>query len=177
MSWKKLSTKELLNHPRIRVLEDEVLLPGGHKTTYIRLPSGDGAIVIALDNRGKILLQKEYSYPQDTKLFQFPGGALESGESPIQGAAREFAEEAQLKGTLTQIGWLYAHNRRSSGKLYVFAATQLAPCPTENDPEEAFEDYWYEAAEINHLIKTSQLCNPASLAAWAFFIQTDLYTP
>jgi ADP-ribose pyrophosphatase len=128
MGWKKLKTTKLFSHPRLEVFEDEVELPNGHKTKYLYFGDKfDAATVIAVNKTGQVLLQKEYSYPQNKKLFQFPGGGLEAGETPAQGAARELAEEAGLQGTLTEIGWFYPNNRRGKNKMYVFMAKACRP--------------------------------------------------
>lgn len=172
MSWKKLSSKKILDHPRLKVYEDIVELPNGHQTDYVYFKNRDAATVIAINGQGKILLQKEYSYPPNEWLFQFPGGALEEGEAPEHGAARELAEEGQLKGYLEQIGWFYISNRRGSHKMFIFVAKNLEPAPTENDAEEEFEDFWLTPDEINQKIKNNEIHNYSTLAAWAFFLNT-----
>jgi 8-oxo-dGTP pyrophosphatase MutT (NUDIX family) len=172
MAWKKLSTKKIFDHSRLQIYEDMVELPGGHQTDYVYFKNKDAAIIIAVNEQGKVLLQKEYSYPMNEWLFQFPGGALEKDETPLDGAARELAEEGQLKGVLKEIGWFYPDNRRSKSKMHVFVATNLRPAPTENDVEEEFEDYWFTPHEINELTRKNEIRNYSALAAWAFFVNT-----
>ncbi len=75
-------------------------------------------MIIPVDKNGKILLQKEYSYPINDFLFQFPGGLVEDHESPKDGGLRELMEEAKLTGDLRQIGWMYTNNRRSQNKCF-----------------------------------------------------------
>lgn len=169
--WKRLSTKLLLQHPRLSVYEDTVLLPSGHTTQYIHLGKHkDSAMVIAVDRRQKILVQKEYSYPTDKWLYQFPGGALEKGETPKQGALRELMEEASLTGKLEEIGWFYVDNRRKKDKFFVFVAHDIEPCdPIDGDPEEVFQEFWYTKKQIHELIKKGQVVNYSFLAGWALF--------
>ena len=170
MEWKKLSSRKIFSHPRINLYEDEVELPNGLVTRYLHF--GDtthAAMVIAVNNEGKILVQKEYSYPPDEILYQLPGGAIEHGETPIQGAARELAEEAGLAGELEEVGWFYTNNRRSAQKLYVFVATNLRTVMAEKDPEELFEDFWYTEVEIDSLIITNEIRNYSLLAGWALY--------
>jgi ADP-ribose pyrophosphatase len=167
--WRKLSSKTLLKHPRITVIEDTVQLPSGKETTYIKIEKTAAAEVIAIREDGKILLQKEYSYPPDEHLLQFPGGALESGETPAEGAARELAEEAGLAGTLQEIGWFYADNRRSDAQFHVFVAHDLREVPRAPDETEEFEDFWYTPNEIEALIRTNKIVNYPLLAAWSLY--------
>lgn len=168
--WEKLSSKQLLKHARLNVYEDEVRLPSGHKTTYIHFgKSPDAACVIAVDSKGKILLQQEYSYPPNDWLYQLPGGALDSNETPLEGASRELAEEASLAGKLEELGWMYADNRRKNSRFYVFLATDLHKTKGIKDVEEEFEYSWHTEAEIDSMIKNGQVVNYSLLAGWAFY--------
>lgn len=170
MKWHKISSKVLLTHPRLTVVEDVVRLPSGNQTDYIHFSeSHDAAMVLARNSEGKFLVQKEYSYPPDEVLYQLPGGAIESGETPETGALRELAEEASLHGELKELGWFYTNNRRSSQKLYVYLATELSTATADKDPEELFEDYWFTASEIEDLIRTNDIRNYTLLAGWAMY--------
>jgi ADP-ribose pyrophosphatase len=175
MKWKKLSSKKVFERPRLNVYEDEVELPSGKRTTYIHFGEmPDASMVIAVNGDGKILLQKEYSYPPDEILYQLPGGLLEKVETPIQGAARELAEEAGLKGRLKPIGWFYSENRHRKQKLHVFIATDLSPDFAEKDPEEMFEDYWFTPEEIGDMIRDGKINNYTVLVGWSYFMNAKL---
>ena len=115
--WRRLSSRVVFTHPRIVLAEDEVELPDGKRSLYLRqVYQSKGGVIIICHNGGKVLIQREYSYPVDDILYQFPGGKIEEGETPEQAAQRELAEDFQ------QIGWFYADNRRTSAKLYVVCA-------------------------------------------------------
>lgn len=119
--WKKLSSNILLKHPRLTVIEDEVELPTGHKTSYVYIDEVPGAVmIIAKRKDGKLLLQREYSYPPNKWLYQFPGGAIENNEDTKQSALRELAEEAGLQGNLEELGSFYVNNRRMKHKFLYF---------------------------------------------------------
>ena len=168
--WKKLSTKLLLDHPRMAIYEDEVELPNGLRTTYVHIGKiNDAAMIIAIDDSGKIFVQKEYSYPPDEWLYQFPGGAFEATESPRDGAARELSEEANLAGELNELGWFYVDNRRKSSKFYVFVATNLIEKLGKKDPEEEFENFWFSETEIETMIQSGEIKNYSFLAGWSLY--------
>ncbi|MCA9346789.1 NUDIX hydrolase [Candidatus Saccharibacteria bacterium] len=169
--WKTLSSKQVFSHPRHNVFIDEVELPDGSKSDYLHFGKmNDTAMVIAVDNDGKILIQKEYSYPPNEILYQFPGGMLNDGESPEQGALREFGEETGLTGDIKQIGWMYLENRRKSQKMYFFVANNLSAVDNfQKDPQEFFEEFWLTKQEIEKLIKNNKVRNYTALAGWAFY--------
>lgn len=170
MKWETLSSKKIFEHPRITLFEDVAKLPSGKTVKYLHFGKvPDSAMVLAVNNDGKFLLQKEYSYPPNEVLFQLPGGAVNDGETAEEGAARELAEEAGITGDLELLGWFYVHNRRADQKMYVYLATNLSVCSKEKDEEELFEDYWLSESKIDSLIANNEIRNYTALAGWALF--------
>ncbi len=57
--WKTSSSKEIFNHPRLTLIEDEVILPNGVQITYLKYKDDGGccATIIAKNDDGKILIQ------------------------------------------------------------------------------------------------------------------------
>lgn len=168
-SWKKLSTKQILDHPRLPVYEDQVELPSGQRTNYVYFRKPQAACVIAIAASGKIFVQQEYSYPPDEWLYQFPGGAFEEGEDAKACAKRELAEESSLAGELKEVGWYYTDNRRTSAKFYVFVANNLKPAKAPKDAEEEFIDFWFTPQEIEKMIASGKITNYSFLSAWALY--------
>lgn len=168
--WAKLSSKILLKHPRLTVYEDTVKLPSGHNTEYLHFGfTTDAAQVITVNGDGKILVQKEYSYPINDWLYQFPGGAINKNEKPGVGALRELSEEANLSGDLTKLGWFYVDNRRKSDKFYVFLAKNLTEAVGKKDVEEEFEYRWFNESEIDKMIRDGKIINYSMLSGWALY--------
>ncbi|MBP7133800.1 NUDIX domain-containing protein, partial [Patescibacteria group bacterium] len=88
--WQTISSKEVFSHPRLSLIEDEVVLANGKKTHYLTYKeAGNGATIICRDPEGRILVQKEYSYPPNETIFQFPGGLVPRTEDAAIGANRE----------------------------------------------------------------------------------------
>jgi 8-oxo-dGTP pyrophosphatase MutT (NUDIX family) len=175
MAWKKISSKRILDHPRMQVYEDIVALPSGKQTDYVYMKTGDSAMVIALRDDGKVYLQEEYNYLPNTRLLEFPGGGIGKNEDPKVGAAREFQEEAGLAGTLTLLGTFYADNRRKTQMMYVYVATDLREVSATPEDTEDVTCQWRTPAEVNALIKDNTLNNWSALAGWAMFVNSEFY--
>ena len=77
----------------LKVHRDTVSLPDGKHTKreYIRHP---GAVVIipVLDD-GRVLLERQYRYPNDRVFIELPAGKIDPGEDPLACAMRELEEE------------------------------------------------------------------------------------
>lgn len=169
--WKKLSSKQVFQHPRLDVYEDDVELPNGFKTKYIHFGEANNAVTaITIRDDGKILLQKEYSYPSNEWLYQFPGGGLAKDETPTVGIKRELSEEANLTGDIIELGWFYPDNRRKKDKMFVFVVANIQEKAGDKDTEEEFIDFWLTPNEIFSLIAKNQIVNYSTLAAWAMYL-------
>lgn len=171
--WKKLSSKEIFSHPKVTLLEDEVELPNGTRSTYLYVKhSVDGATVICRRPDGKVLVQREYSYPTDEHLYQFPGGLLLPDESVDIGGNRELMEEAGYRaGKLTALGDYYYDHRKQKGRMFVFLGEDLEEAKLPGDPEEegAIESFWFTEEEIEHLIRNGEIENSRFLSAWCLY--------
>ena len=166
--WKFISRKPLLNHPRMAIVEDTVELPNGKQTTYVRQApvEGYGVAVIALNDKGELLLQREYSYPPDEVLYQLPGGGAKQGEDIMEAGNRELSEESGYVGADCRvIGSLYVNNRRSDGKQFVVLCKGLQRQKLSEDDEEFIESEWVSFARLTDLIRVGKVTNINLLAA------------
>ncbi len=77
--------------------KDVVSMPGGttSQRDWVDHPGAVG--VVALDDEGRVLLVQQYRHPVLRRLDELPAGLLDvDGETALQAAARELAEEAGL---------------------------------------------------------------------------------
>lgn len=169
--WKKISSKIIFKHPRLTLIEDKVNLPNGSKTTYLKFKDvGNAATIICQSKDGKILLQKEYSYPINKRLFQFPGGYIPNHESLKKGANWELMEEAGLKAKdLKFIGKYFVNHRRSGAKIYVYLTHNFDKKSLSGDIEEEITSFWFIEKGIDLMIKKGKIINSSVLAAWSLY--------
>lgn len=167
--WRKISSRHILDHPRMQLVEDEVELPSGKKIQYLRQEySGRGGVIVICRKGDKILVQREYSYPVDEILWQFPGGKIEVDETPEQAATRELAEESGIKAENAKcIGWFYPDNRRTNARLFVVECDYVTDDEKARpDDTEFIESEWIENGQISQMIRRGEVRNYAMLAAW-----------
>lgn len=98
--------------PLDTVLEDPwALWLGGRTRTPLHLPEyRRAAVLVALTREADprvLLTVRSSELPTHRGQISFPGGSLEAGESPVQGALREAEEEVGLDpGAVTVLGEL-----------------------------------------------------------------------
>jgi len=171
MHWKKLSTKVLLEHPRLRVVEDQALMPNGDTASYIRFDGTRNTVaVIAHDDGGNYLVQHEYAYPIDTILTLFPAGGVEAGETPEEAAIRELAEEGGvIAEKLALVGQFFENYRRETTITYVFAASGLSPTSADGDVEEEIERFTMTYDEIEQAVGDGTIAAEHTIASWSMY--------
>ncbi|EDK72525.1 NUDIX hydrolase [candidate division TM7 genomosp. GTL1] len=171
--WKKQTRHTLFEHPRLTIYEDEIMLPNGTVSRYLHFGMDVGVTsvtLIVIRDDGKILLQKELSYPTGEFLWQWPGGGLRPGETFEEAANRELMEEAGLYAdSLIPIHEIYLDNRRHGGRQAVVIARNLHEAKLPADAEELFEYRWMTEAQIDQLIADGEAANSQCLAVWALY--------
>lgn len=166
--WKLLSSKPLLEHAQLQVNEDQIELPNGQKAQYVRHAPTDvhSVIIIALNKKGQILVQREYSHPPKQVMWQLPGGSLHVNERIEAGAIRELAEESGYSAKdKTIIGSFFVHNRLSDKKQYVVLCTELFEHKLAEDIDEFIETFWLSEQELRANIANGVYGNINLLAA------------
>lgn len=170
--WKTLASKPVFNRPRWELTEDTVELPNGKHITYIRERAGatHSVAVIAIDDKNRMLLQREYSYPPNAVLWQLPGGGMNPGEEVTETGLRELSEESGLTAKkCTLLGSFYTSNRRSDQLQYVVVCSDLISRTLPADPEEFIESVWMEQSAVTELVKSGAIQNINLLAALQLF--------
>ena len=77
----------------LHAVRDTVRLPDGRQAVreYIRHPGA--VMVIPMLDDGRVVVERQYRYPLQRALIEFPAGKLETGEDRLLCAQRELREE------------------------------------------------------------------------------------
>ncbi len=97
--WQTLETGEALDRGVFAIQQVVRRSPRtGHAGTYQVLRVADWANVVALTPAGDVVLVAQYRHGLDDVTLEIPGGVVEPGEAPADGAARELEEETGFTG-------------------------------------------------------------------------------
>ena len=88
-----VGSEELLKGHFLQVRRDTVRLPDGrHSLREYVIHPGAVMIVAQLDD-GRLVLERQYRYPVQAVMIEFPAGKLDAGEASLACAQRELLEE------------------------------------------------------------------------------------
>jgi ADP-ribose pyrophosphatase len=104
MSYSVRARHERYRGPVFTVLTDEVQMPDGQYAARDYVVHIGAVGVVALDERDRIVLVRQYRHPIGYPLWELPAGLIDvDGEDLVEAAARELAEEADLAAARWQL--------------------------------------------------------------------------
>jgi ADP-ribose pyrophosphatase len=92
--WTRLTRRTVYENPWIRVVEDDVELPTGHRTIYGIVQCKEAVGMLPFVDADHVLLVQQYRYVAGRPTWEMPTGGVAAGESLLVAAQRELAEEA-----------------------------------------------------------------------------------
>ena len=84
---------EVLKGHFLHAFRDQVRLPNGDTATREYVIHPGAVMIIALLNDGRLVMERQYRYPVQQVMIEFPAGKLDAGEDRLACAQRELLEE------------------------------------------------------------------------------------
>ena len=130
----------LLSGGFLEVRRDTIRLPDGSPATREFIQHGGAVAVVPLLGDGRVVLVRQYRYPLAKILLELPAGKRDAGETTLQCAMRELAEETGY----TAREWAYGgeiHNAAaySTESIWIWFARGLVEGPKRPDAGEFVE--------------------------------------
>lgn len=130
-----------------------------------------GAVaIIAVDDQDRVLLVSQYRHPVRSELWEPPAGLLDvAGEPAVVAAARELAEEADLRAdTWHVLVDFYTTPGGSSERIEVFLARDLHEVPEEErhvrlDEEADMVPVWVPLDDAVDAVLAGRLHSPTAV--------------
>ena len=77
----------------LQVRRDTVRLPDSSHATREYVIHPGAVMIVALLDDGRVVLERQYRYPVQSVMIEFPAGKLDAGEASLACARRELQEE------------------------------------------------------------------------------------
>ena len=156
---KHTKSKEVYQCRLFRVTEDEAR-DGKTGFTIKRaiVRHRGSAVMMAVDDRKRILLVRQFRLPAEKYLWELPAGSIDPGEKPLQTARRELAEETGYKAAKwTRLASFYVSPGYVAERMTIFLATGLTSGPATPMDDERIETRWFAAREIGEMIREGKI--------------------
>jgi ADP-ribose pyrophosphatase len=153
------ATREVYKCKLFRVTEDKAVEPKtGFEIARSVVRHMGSAVMLAIDEKKRILLVRQYRLPAAKYLWELPAGKVDPGEKPLQAAKRELAEETGYKAKKwKKLASFFVSPGYVEERMTIFRATELtAGDPTPMD-DENIESRWFKRKEIAKMIESGKI--------------------
>lgn len=175
LDWKLLKSEYLFRRPWLTARRDTCQLPNGRiNDEYYVLEYPTWVHVLAITKDGEMLIIRQYRHGLGRTCFEIVAGCVEPGESPLDAAKRELAEETGYTGGEWQEVMQFTCNASAMNNItHSYVATGVERTTTQHlDATEDIEVYTFSKEEVKAMLQRGEFMQASMLAAlYKFFSQ------
>ena len=114
--------------------------------------------MMPVDERGRILLVRQYRLPVRGYLWELPAGRMDEGETPLKACKRELMEETGYRArSWKKLLSFWVSPGFVAEKMNLYVATDLIKGDASPMEDERIEIGWFKPAEIDKWIRSGKL--------------------
>jgi 8-oxo-dGTP pyrophosphatase MutT (NUDIX family) len=145
----EVSRRPMFQGKIIDVGIERVRLPNGRRVDLEVIRHPGGAAAVAIDDRRRVCLLRQYRHVAGGWLWELPAGKLDPGEGPAATAERELAEEAGLvAATWDSLGRLHSSPGVFAEVIHLFLARGLSEVDLGHGADEVIEVHWVALDQV-----------------------------
>jgi len=171
-SARVLRSKIIYNGPVFGIRRDELLEPGGVRTTREMITHSGSVVVLPVLADGRVLLIRQYRHAARTFLWELVAGRIDEGESPRKAAARELIEETGYRAERFRI---FLDFFPSPGfleeKMFILLADGLTEGIAQPEKDEKIESRAYEREELEQMIQKRIIRDGKTIAGLLYYFR------
>jgi ADP-ribose pyrophosphatase len=116
------------------------------------------AVMMAVDDKKRVLLVRQYRLPAAKNLWELPAGRLDPGEKPLQAAKRELIEETGYRARRwSKLASFWVSPGYVQERMTIYLATGLTAGPATPMDDEQIEARWFTHKELQDMIRTGKI--------------------
>ena len=166
-----LSSEVVYQGPLFCVRHDKLIEPGGSRNERDVIRHNGSVVILAIDNSKNkrdpwIVLERQYRHAANQYLWELPAGKLDAGETPLEGAQRELAEETGYRAKKWRpLVEYYASPGFLGESMKVFLAEGLRPGETHLEEDEEIELRLVKLSELLKMIEKGAILDGKTLTS------------
>lgn len=169
---KVISSHDLLRNKLFTIVDEVATDPSGFEIhrSIVRHPGS--AVMMAVDERDRVLLVKQFRLPAGRDLWELPAGRIDSGETPLQAAKRELREETGYSAKKwTKLVTFWASPGYVDEKMNIFLASDLTEGAQEPMEDERIEIRWFTKKELQESVRAGKILDAKTLIGYFFWLE------
>jgi len=164
---KIISSVKKYSNDLFSVTEDHAVEPGGFEIKRAIVQHMGSAVMMAVDDRKRILLVRQYRLPARQNLWELPAGRLDEGETPLEAARRELMEETGYRAKKwKKLVAFYPSPGYVAEKMTIFLATELTEGQATPMEDERIQVRWFTAKEVETAIDSGKIIDAKTMIGY-----------
>lgn len=165
-----LRSKIIYKGPVFGVRRDEVLEPGGIRTTREVVTHPGSVVVLPLLPDGRILLVRQYRHATRQFLWELVAGRIERGENPRQAAARELLEETGYRAKRYRVFLdIFPTPGFLEERMYILLAQGLTSGDARPEEDEKISSRVFNRSQLRQMIRRGKLRDAKTIAGLLYY--------
>lgn len=155
---KIVSSREVYKCSLFRVTEDKASDKTGFEIKRSVVRHVGSAVMMAVDEKKRVLLVRQYRLPAEKNLWELPAGKLDAGEKPLQAAKRELIEETGYRArSWTKLASFWVSPGYVQERMTIYLATNLTAGEATPMDDERIEARWFARRELAEMIRDGKI--------------------
>jgi ADP-ribose pyrophosphatase len=167
---KTVSSSEVYTCPVFRVTLDKAVDKGGFAIERSIVRHNGSAVMMAVDEKNRVLLVRQYRLPAGQYMWELPAGKIDDGETAIKAAKRELIEETGVRAKKwKKLATYYPSPGFVQEKMTVFLATDLTEGESEPMEDEQIETRWFTKKELKQAILSNEIIDGKTMIGYFYW--------
>ena len=159
------ASEDVLQGHFLQVRRDTVRLPDKRHATREYVIHPGAVMIVALLDDGRVVLERQYRYPVQAVMIEFPAGKLDAGEASLACARRELQEETGYTAReWARAGVLHPVISYSTEFIDIWFARGLSLGERKLDAGEFLDVFTATPAELSDWCASGQVTDAKTLA-------------
>jgi ADP-ribose pyrophosphatase len=164
-----ISSKTVFKGRIFNVVSDQVEEPGNVVVGRQVVRHPGAIVVLAVDDSGReprVLLERQYRYAANARLWELPAGRIEKGETKLAAAKRELLEETGYTATKWRPALaFYASPGFLDEVLHVFLAQGLTKGRARPEADERITIHFVPLKQVVRMAMTGKIVDAKTIAS------------
>ena len=167
-----IRSKTIYSGPVFGIRRDELVEPGGVRTTREMITHSGSVVVLPILPDGRVMLIRQYRHAARQFLWELVAGRIDEGESPRKAAARELIEETGYRAKRFRIfldffptpGFL-------EEQMFILLAKGLREGIAQPEKDEKIESRAYSRKELEQMIQKRIIRDGKTIAGLLYYFR------
>jgi ADP-ribose pyrophosphatase len=168
---KIVKSEVMYSGPVFGVRRDEVIEPGGVRTTRDMITHSGSVVVLPVLPDGRIVLIRQYRHATRGYLWELVAGRMDEGETAKKAAARELMEETGYRAKKYKVFLdVFPTPGFLEERMYILLAEGLTAGQAHPEEDEKIEVKAYNLKELKHMLQLGKLHDAKTIAGILYYL-------